>query len=195
MVSMLFINATILISFLALVSQLFKDIKIDSHLKLSMKIIFGILNGACGCILMFYTIPISGKTLMDLRIITLSISAIYCGFISAFSTSVIIAIFRIGYFGINESSIIAVINLCILSLIFSLVFKLKISVRKKWVVMTMLNLTTASIIFLILLKDFNKLLLVLANYWSASILVSIVVFYVLQYISKTNELYRKLKIE
>ncbi|AWI06715.1 GGDEF domain-containing protein [Clostridium drakei] len=195
MVSMLFINATILISFLALTSQIFKDVKIGSNLKLSVKIAFGVLNGTCGCILMFYTIPISNKTLMDLRIITLIISAIYCGFISVLSTSVMLAIFRIGYFGINESSVIAVINLFVLSLFFSLVFKLKINVRKKWIIMNILNLTTASMIFLILIKDFNKLLLVLINYWFASILVSIIVFCVLQYISKTNELYRKLKIE
>lgn len=195
MINLLFVNASILISFLYLVSQLFKNNKINSDSDLITKISIGILYGLSGCVLMFNGINLSQNMVMDFRIISLIISSLYCGPISSLITTLCIITFRISYFGLNNASINAAINLTILFFIFIIISKSKINFSKKYIYMCLANIFSSIIWTLISLKDTNVILSILNNYIISTIMVSIVVYFVLIHISKTNELYLRLKQE
>lgn len=193
MLNSLFVNASILISFLYLGSQLFKNQKINSKSDLKTIISIGVLFGLNGCLLMFNGINLSDNMLMDFRIIALIISSIFCGPKSALITALIIIIFRIGYFGINNASLIASFNLIILLMIFSIISISKLNFLKRYISMGLANILSSLIWTLISVKDPNLILSILYNYILSTIIVSIIIYYVLIYIYKTNELYLKLK--
>ncbi|MDF2882486.1 MAG: diguanylate cyclase [Clostridiaceae bacterium] len=195
MLNSLFVNASILISFLYLGSQLFKNKKVNSKSDLITKISIGILSGLSGCILMFNGINLSQNMIMDFRIVSVIIPSLCCGPISALITTIVIITFRISYFGISNASINASINLAILFFIFSIISKLKINFSKKYISMCLANILSSIIWTLISVKDAKVILSILDNYIISTIVVSIIIYFVLIYISKTNELYLKLKQE
>lgn len=195
MINSLVVNASILISFLYLGSQLFKNKKVNFKSDLTTKILIGILYGLSGCVLMFNGINLRQNMVMDFRIISLIISSLYCGPISALITTLCIITFRISYFGINNASINAAINLTMLFFIFSIISKSKMKFSKKYICMCLANIFSSIIWTLISVKDINLILIILNNYIISTIVVSIIIYFVLIYISKTNELYLKLKQE
>lgn len=195
MLNSLFVNASILISFLYFGSQLFENKKINSKADLKTIISIGALFGLNGCLLMFNGINLSDNMIMDFRIIALIISLIFCGPKSALITALIIITFRIGYFGINNASLIASFNLIILLIIFSIISISKLNFLKKYISMGFANIASSLIWTLISVKDTNLILRILYNYIISTVIVSIIIYYVLIYIYKTNELYLKLKQE
>jgi diguanylate cyclase len=133
--------------------------------------------------------------IMDFRIIALILSTLYCGYKSALITTLIIVSFRAGYFGLNSASINASINLLILFIIFSIISYSKINFSKKFISMGLANIFSSIIWTLISVKDTNLMLTILYNYILSTIIVSILIYHVLIYIRKTNELYFKFKHE
>ena len=75
MLKSLFVNSTILISFLYLGNQILKKEKINLNSKLQEKILLGSLLGITGCVLMFYSIQLSEDSIMDFRSIAMIISS------------------------------------------------------------------------------------------------------------------------
>lgn len=195
MLNSLFVNASILISFLYFGSQLFKSKKINSKSDLKTKMLIGILFGLTGWLLMFNGINLSNNMVMDFRIIALIISAIFCGPVSALITTLIIITFRFGYFGINAASLTATYNLTIIFIIASIISISKLDFKKKYIYMGLANIFSSTIWTLILVKDRNLVLGILYNYILSTIVVSIIIYFVLVYIYKTNEIYLKLKQE
>lgn len=195
MLNSLFVNASILITFLYLGSQLFKNKKINSKSNLKTIISIGVLFGLSGCVLMFNGINLSENMIMDFRIIALILSSIYCGHKSALITTLIIISFRAGYFGFNNASIIASINLIILFIIYSIISNSKIDFSKKYISMSLANIFSSIIWTFVSVKDTNLIRTILYNYILSTIIVSVIIYYVLIYIYKTNKLYFKFKQE
>ncbi|GFP74570.1 GGDEF domain-containing protein [Clostridium fungisolvens] len=197
MISLLFVNATILISFIFLGNQLFqnRNINLSCDLSIKDKLLLGLITGLAGCVLVFYSITIYDKIHLDLRIIAMIISSIYGGFLSNLITTTLIVIFRIGYYGVNEASIIGSLGLIVLLLAYSIIYRFKTSFKVKFVQMFLFNLLYGLIVFSILISNYTVLLEVLKNYIIANIIVCILVYYMLDYISKMNALNRKLKYE
>ncbi|MBU3137666.1 diguanylate cyclase [Clostridium gasigenes] len=195
MLKSLFVNSTILISFLYLGNQILKKEKVNLNSKLQEKILLGSLLGITGCVLMFYSIHLSENSIMDFRTITMIISSIYGGFISTIITAFIIVVFRLSYYGISTSSLVATYDICILLFVFTFISKCKISFLKKYITMSIVNIFSLIIAFSILLKDINILKVVLKNLIFFTTILSSIVYYNLIYISKTNELYRKLNYD
>ncbi|MBU5333850.1 diguanylate cyclase [Anaerocolumna aminovalerica] len=195
MLNSLFVNASILISFLYLGSQLFRNKKINSKSNLKTKISVGVLFGLTGWVLMFNGIDLSNNMIMDFRIIALIISFIFCGPLSALITVLIIISFRFGYFGICDASITAMYNLIIVFLLSSAISTFILDFKKKYIAMGVVNILSTTIWTFILVKDTKLLLSILHNYIFSTIIVSIIIYFVLVYIYNTNELYLRLKQE
>ncbi len=193
MLNSLFVNASILISFIYLGSQFLKNQKINSNAKRNTKITIGLLFGLTGCLLMFNGIDLSGNMIMDFRIIALIVSAIYCGPLSALITAFIIAIFRFVYFGIYAASFTALFNLTILSIICSVISVSSHELKIKYIYMSVANVISSAIWIMILVKDMQSAVKILFEYTFSNLIVSFVIYFVLVYIFNTNELYLKLK--
>ncbi len=193
MLNSLLVNASILITFIYLGSQLFQNKKIKSESRTGIKITTGLLFGLTGCLLMFNGIDLTDNMLMDFRIIALIISAIYCGPISSAITTLIIVIFRYTYFGINDASLTAMYNLVILCIIFSVISVSSNTLKKKFIYMSLTNIISSSIWTMILVKNINSAFRILSEYAFSNLMVSFVIYFVLDNIFSTNELYQKLK--
>ncbi|MCI1477093.1 MAG: diguanylate cyclase [Clostridium beijerinckii] len=195
MLKLLFANAAMLISFLYLGSQMLNDEFIKSNSKIKVKLCFGILSGLSGCILIFYGINLTQNTIIDFRIIPVIIASIYGGFIPTFISVFIIILFRLIFFEISFSSLITSANLFILLIIFTIISRYKINFSKKYFLMTIVNIISTIIWISLVLKDMNLILPALGNFVISIIMVSTVVYYELNYISKTNKMYKKLKVD
>jgi diguanylate cyclase len=197
MISLLFVNATILITFLFLGNQLFeyKNINFEDTTTIKDKILLGLLTGLVGCVLIFYGITIYSKIHLDFRIIAMIVSAIYGGFLSNLITTIIIVIFRIGFYGVNTASILGSLGLIVLLLAYGIISKLKLNYKLKFLHMTLLNLLYGLVIYSILISSHNFLFIVLKNYIISNIIVCTIVYYILNYITKINTLNKKLKYE
>lgn len=195
MINSLFVNASILITFLCLSNPFFKDTLVSIKSNIKVKFAIGTILGICGCVLMFNGVSLSDNMFMDFRVLALIISVIYCGPVSAIVTAICIITFRIGYFGIYSSSIVATVNLIVLTTIFSLLSISKYSFKIKYLIMCIMNVLTSILWTYILEKDSNVIINILLHYILSNIIVSIIIYYVMVYWFKTKELYSKLRFE
>ncbi|GFZ32248.1 GGDEF domain-containing protein [Clostridium zeae] len=197
MISLLFVNATILISFIFLGNQLFqnKNINLTTHVSIKDKLLLGFITGLAGCVLIFYSITISDSIHLDFRIIAMIIASIYGGFLSNLVTTTLIVIFRIGYYGVNEASIIGSLGLIVLLLAYSIICSFKTKFKMKFIQMFLFNLLYGIIVFSILISKHTLLIEVLKNYIFGNTIVCALVYYILNYIRRLNDLNRKLKYE
>ena len=120
----LFINGTILISFIFINSQIFKRNFLNLSVSYKDKFFFGLTQGMLGIILMLFTIQITPKVIMDLRHIPILLAALYGGGFASIIAGITIAIFRISYFGVSTPAIIASINMLIVAIACALISKL-----------------------------------------------------------------------
>ncbi len=195
MINSLFVNASILITFLCLSNPFFKDTPLSIHSNVKVKLTIGTILGICGCVLMLNGVSISSNMFMDFRVIALIISVIYCGPISAVVTAICIIAFRVGYFGIYSTSIVATVNLITLTIIFSLLSISNYSFKIKYIIMCIMNVLSSILWTAALEKDPIIIIKVLLHYILSNIIVSIIIYYVMVYWFKTKELYLKLKYE
>jgi diguanylate cyclase len=106
--SQLFINATIIISAITFVNMLLHD-KFKKKLTNKRNMIYGLLSGVLGCVLMIYSVSIPPNIILDFRFIPIIIMGLYFSLATSLGTAIIIGVFRIAYFGVNKVSIIAFI--------------------------------------------------------------------------------------
>lgn len=194
MLKELFINSTILISFLFIGSQPFKNSDLNTG-SLRGKIFLGAANGLLSIILMLFSIHVTPSTLLDLRHIALVMSAFFGGFIPSLITGVIISVFRISYFGITYSGIVAAVNILICSVVCGLIAETKINKSKKYLLMSFSCVVIISITFLLVIKDTDVLKTTLLLFWLCSIIVGYLSYYLSIYIEDSIVLFRKLKAE
>jgi len=195
MLKSLFVNATMLISFIYLVSQLLREEELNINNKIKIKISLGLLTGLSGCALIFYGINLSNNTIIDFRVISVMIASLYGGFVSAFISVFIIIIFRLAILGINYSSLVASINMIVLLICFSLLSKYDMTFFKKYTYMTILSIVSSIIWISLVLRDLHLVLSVLGSFIFSIVVLSVIVYYILDHMTKTNETYRKLKFE
>ena len=96
---------------------------------------------------MIFSVDVAGNTILDFRNVIITLSAIYGGTISVIICGLMIALFRIVYFGINISSILGVILVVIVVIGCGLIARLNIRTNLKWIYSTLYNLTFSSVVF------------------------------------------------
>ncbi len=195
MFNSLFINASILICFLYVGSLVFVNQRIDCKSSLRTKISIGVLFGLTGCMLMFNGIDLSNHMIMDFRIVALIISAIFCGPLSAFITGVLLILFRFGYYGVNAASYIALFNLTVITVLCSILSLTSLNFKRKFLFMSLVNFLSSAVWTYVLVKDTRFMVKILLDYIFATTAVSIIVYFTLIHIYRTNELYQELKRE
>lgn len=196
MIEDLFLNAVIIIAFITIENQLFlKENRINSNSSLGLKTIFAVLNGILGSILMRYSVNVASTVIVDFRIVAIILTAIFGGFIPAIISSIIIGLFRIIYFGITTSSIIAFIVAIIIGIASPLIINKTKILRNKWLNTTLFSNVIVSIAFFILIENQLYLIKILFSYWIATFIVSFILYKYTEYIIAYNNLWEKYKLE
>lgn len=191
----LFINATILISFIFFGNQVLRDKISDSITNRNKKIMIGLCSGILGCILMFYSIEVMPKIILDFRNIPVITVAIHAGFMPALLAVLIIGTFRVVYFGLSISSIAAFIVAIVAVCGFGIIARLKINRMLKWLLSAIFLCIVSSIAFISLMQNSPLLKYVLLSYWLGMGIVSLATYLITEYITKSNEIYIQMKNE
>ena len=191
----LFINSTILISFVFISSQIFKRNFLNLSLSYKENFFFGLSQGLLGIILMLFTIHIAPEVIMDFRHIPILLAALYGGGFASIIAGIIIAIFRISHFGISTPAIIASINMFNIAIACALILKLNLNPLKKWIYMNFISSLFITITFILIIKDSTTLHSTLVYFWIASSIIGILAYYISNYMNTSIKLLNKLEQE
>lgn len=191
----LFINSTILISFIFISSQIFKRNFLDLFISYKDKFLFGLTQGILGIILMLFTIHITPKVMMDFRHIAILLAALYGGGFAAIIAGITIAIFRLIYFGFSTPALIASINMFNVAIACALLSKLNLKQLKKWNYMNFISCLIITSTFLLIVKDPVTLRHTLAYFWLASFIIGILAYYISSYMNTSIKLLNRLEQE
>lgn len=195
MVTQVFINMAFLISFISIGSQLLKRHEFDKPPSLLFKWIMGIIQGGFGIVLMYFSVKINSNVILDFRDITIVMSAMYCGPLSAIICGVIIAGYRIVIFGVSLSSIVSAVTVTAITFGCILIAKSRKTNFAKWAYSTLCIGIFTSATFIFLLNGKTNLLYVLIVFWLSTLTISFFCFYYVRYCIETNMLFSKFQKE
>ena len=191
----LFINGTILISFIFISSQIFKKNYLNLSMSYKYKFFFGLTQGILGIILMLFTINVTSKVMMDFRHIAILLAAFYGGGFASIIAGLTIAVFRISYFGVSNPAIIASINIFNVAIACALLSKLKLNGFKKFIIMNIISSVIITVTFLLIIKDSIILRHTLFHFWLASSIIGVLAYYISNYINTSIKLLNRLEQE
>lgn len=191
-----FINLLLLISVIFMGGHLSKDTPSYYNSKVIRKILLGVGGGILAIAMMIYTINIaSTNTLIDLRIISLMMVYYIGGILPSIITGIITILFRTIYYGYNQSSVAATFQIVILIVLYYIISSLKLGKLKKWISMLSVGIFSSIIMYCYLLFGVNYVLRTLIEYSFVSVIAGILAYYLLQYVTASNELYMRYKNE
>ena len=195
MITQLFINSCILITFISVSYIFILNKNISPNTSLLLKVLVGAWSGLLGILLMLFSVPIVSHVIVDFRYLPILLSAIFGGLLAPVITSIIIGAFRVLYFGVSNASLIALIDAFILGIGFNILYSTKASRKAKWIYSIIYILIVTSISMIILIKNPSILFEILIVYSAAIVLVSYFIFKYLEYLSESVEFHEKLKSE
>ncbi len=197
MVKGMFVNAFVLISFLFIGGQFFKDRKymLSPSAPIQTRLIAGILGGVLGCALMAFSFQVSQAILVDFRFFAIIVTAIYGGWLSSIVTGLIIAFVRLLFVGVSYNSIVISISLLVISIICSLISRLNIGEKKKWIYMIMSTLGIFFVAIAALLNNKAILFQIFSVYIVGASALGVMLYYLSQYIHESNIMLIRLKEE
>jgi len=191
----IFINGTILISFIFIFSHIFKKIFLNLSVSYKYKFFFGLSQGVLGIILMLFTIQITPKVIMDFRHIPILLAAFSGGGLASIVAGISIAIFRISYFGVSTPAIVASINMLVVAFACAIISRLNLNGFKKWTYMNIISCLIITSSFLLVIKNSTVLHYTLICFWLASTVIGILAYYISNYMNTSIKLLTRLEQE
>lgn len=186
---------TILFSVISITCQLLKNHEISPSASNKIKVVIGIVSGILGIALMLFGLNIGENTIIDFRNVIIVLAALQSGAISAIICGIMIAMFRIVYFGINLSSIFALALVIIIVSGSILISTFKIKQSHKWIYSTVFNIIFSGIAIGILIKGKVNVFNFLLTYGALTSIVSAATYYYSNYCLSANMMFRKLRDE
>lgn len=195
MINALFINASLMISFITigyLVYSLNKTQFIPTN---AYKWLLGIAAGIVGILLMSHTYHVTSTMLIDFRNFVIAISAIFGGTVSVILTIIIMIIYRIFIFGLTPVTLSFILSMVLLgsgSLVLTRIGK---TFKMRWFLCFLLNMTVSSIIMCFWLHAEADLFLLIINYYIGSIILAYLIYSVLNSYIQLTGAYKRLSEE
>ncbi len=189
----LFVNMTILTSFIMFGNMIMYDKFVGKSLK--SNITYGILSGIFGCLLMLFSVRISNQVILDFRYIPVIMMAIYVSSYAAAETALIMGLFRLVYFGINQASVTACIVIILLGIVSGAIGRTKLSIRDKWILCVGFSIIVTGYSIYTLIYENENRSYVLLVFLSGLVSVSVLMYYFLEFLNKFNEKIDNIKNE
>lgn len=193
MIKGLFVNMMILTSIV-----MFSNIVMhEKHLQRTLRnnIRNGILSGIFGCVLMLFSVPITDQIIVDFRYIPVIMMALYVADYASFEAAIIIGIFRLIFWGVNEASILASISIIIIGLVCGIIGHLDLTISNKWFLsVVFIGLITGYSIFSLIAGIENRTAIILM-YLAELVGVSVVMYYFTEYLVRFNRKIERFKEE
>lgn len=188
-----FINLTILVSLLFFYSQILIRSPLTDKSSFKLKLTTGMLEGLLSNVLMQFSIHIE-STLIDLRYVPTILLAYYGGAIPALISSLLTIIGR--YFISASVAFYFAALISIIGTLFSIyISKSRYTKSRKIISMLTVNNLFFSISLMYLVQDTRLALKVSVIYWIVSYLSTYLAFSVLEFIRKSQMLFKKYQTE
>jgi diguanylate cyclase len=195
LINELFINATILVAFITFGNLFFREKGVNRLSPVAERILIGFMSGILGCILMLYSVRVTPKFILDFRYLPIIITALYISPVSAMITALIIGIFRVSYFGLSQSSIIGFFISLLVGVGCSIIGRLSLKSWLKWIYCNLYVYIVVGSSFGFLLGFSPMYYQVLIVYCLGTALISVGMFYFIEYLDSSNQHYRKIREE
>ncbi|MDZ5782583.1 GGDEF domain-containing protein [Marinococcus luteus] len=194
MFSQLFVNLTILVTFLFFYYQVFREHSFSRVTTIPMRLFTGVLFGVLGMVLIGFGIRVNEYTLIDLRHIPIMLSALFGGWIPAVAAAVIISFSRIALGGG------AIVLYPLSMIIFSTMVSIFIArmVRNPWLAAFYMLLCSNIYFLLIMMYQLNTVKLyteVTLSYWFVSFAGAFAAVYMVKRLTYSNQLLHKYRSE
>lgn len=188
------LNGSILISAFAVFGNSLKEYQLNENTNHKIKIIWGIIFGILGAVLMYFSIRIDTHTIADLRHVATVFAAALGGFIPAFISAFVISIARIVIFGMNQAAINAAILMLLIGVLCGCISKVKVSFHKKAFLMNLVSLLFIALSLFLNVESKEKLPLIYFYHFTISLLGGWVAYQIIIYFMKSNEAFLKLQV-
>ena len=195
MLNNLFINGAIVIATISLGNQILINQEVTPYSPFRIKLFFSSMSGILGILLMINSVQILPGVILDFRNIALILSATYCGFVSTIITALIIGTFRLFYAGLTYSSILGAIVALMLGIACGSIIKLDIRSQLKWVYMSLFIIVIPALAYVMVIANHSLLLKTIAAYGISTSMVSLLVYFYVEYVNLSKLTYRKYKID
>lgn len=183
----IFSNVAIVVSFLMVIGQLFKNHFLNSRQSMKTQILLALIFGVLGVVLMLFTIEISETVvIIDLRNIAVICAGVIGGPVASILTAVIIGVFRIMIFGVNTASVTAFAVALLIGIGTACLSISQLSWRKKLIGMALFAMIVSNAALFYLIAGGNKLFETLGYYWVFYLFGFVLTYFTLEYILSAN---------
>lgn len=188
----LFVNSTIVITFICLLDLAVNQKLLNKMKPISLPWIYGGWAGLLGIVLMEFGIRVNTNTFIDLRHLAGMLAAMNGGFPAVGVAAVFMSAGRLWLGGFNVSSVAGVVGIIITSVGFGLISKGKWATWKKWLSMLIVALVvyTTVISTVILPADLYR---TIPLYWLFTFLAGIPAYYLIVYFKQSRQLFQQLE--
>ncbi|WP_409271994.1 GGDEF domain-containing protein [Neobacillus sp. SCS-31] len=185
-------NIAIMISCLAVTGQLTRIKPMDTSIM--TKIVGGIAAGLLGSLLMLFSVKIENNVIIDFRNLAVIIATLYGGLPSGLAAGALIICNRFAFFGVNPSSLTASFVIIVIILLTSYLKKSKATLFTKFLLANLCNVLLFAIAITFLVKNADLRMSLLLYYGVFSLVGGCLSAWVCDFINRSNENYRKLKV-
>ena len=161
---------------------------------LTQKILFGLLAGIFGSVLMLFSINLSEDFLVDFRHYAILIAALYGGVIPAVIATIVLCLNKILFFaGSFQSVLISLISMSFVAILASFITRLRISTIQKWIYMLIFSALINNLVYGSFYKWTPEVFELIFNYWLLTAISGTLVLLCTTYIYNSNKRFNELK--
>ncbi|PFM33006.1 sensor domain-containing diguanylate cyclase [Bacillus cereus] len=184
----LFVNMTIILSFIFVGAQLLRDKPLKEGFAVWQKCVVGMFTGILGVLLMYFGVHIE-DSLLDLRYLAVILAVIIGGPIASSITVAIILVTRLLFTDYSLASELACYTIIVTGIGIVFIWRMKISIFTKWIWLNVYSLSILILPLSILFKDVSVVVL----YFVCSIVAGYITFVSASYVLQSNELFQTMR--
>ena len=184
----LFVNTTIILSFIFIGGQLLRDKPLNEEFSFWQKCVVGIFTGILSVLLMHFGVHI-GNIMLDLRYLAVILAIIIGGPIASSITVTIILITRLFLTEYSLASELACYTIVLIGVGIIFIWRMKASIFIRWIWFNVYSLSILIVPLSMLFKDMS----IVALYLVCSSVAAYITFISANYVLQSNELFQKMK--
>ncbi|EEK76000.1 GGDEF domain-containing protein [Bacillus cereus] len=184
----LFVNTTIILSFIFVGGQLLRDRPLKEEFSLWQKCVVGMLTGILSVLLMHFGVHIE-DIMLDLRYLAVILAIIIGGPIASSITVTIILITRLFFTEYSLASELACYTIVLIGVGIIFIWRMKASILTRWIWFNVYSLSILAVPLSILFKDMS----IVALYLVCSGVAAYITFISANYVLQSNELFQTMK--
>ncbi|MEI5922833.1 GGDEF domain-containing protein [Bacillus sp. TD10] len=184
----LFVNTTIILSFIFVGGQILRDRPLKEEFSFWQKCVVGIITGMLSVLLMYFGVHIE-NIMLDLRYLAVILAIIIGGPIASSITVTIILITRLFLTEYSLASELACYTIILIGVGITFIWRMKASIFTKWIWFNVYSLFILAVPLSILFKDMS----IVALYLVCSSVTAYITFISANYVLQSNELFQTMK--